>query len=51
MTESVRIEIKQQIKKCVQEADLVLVGIGTEFNKKNEAQKEIMEAYQKLADL
>ena len=44
-------EIKQEIQKCVQEADLVLVGIGTEFHKKNAAQEEIMEAYQKLADL
>ena len=44
-------EIRQEIQKSAQEADLVLVGIGTEFSKKNARKEEIMEAYRKLADL
>ena len=44
-------EIRQEIQKSAQEADLVLVGIGTEFSKKNARKEEIMGAYRKLADL
>ena len=39
-------EIRQEIQKSAQEADLVLVGIGTEFSKKNARKEEIMGAYQ-----
>ena len=36
-------EIRQEIQKSAQEADLVLVGIGTEFSKKMPGKKRSWE--------
>lgn len=40
-----------EIKEKVQDADLVLVGIGTEFSKKHREPEEILKAYNHLAKL